>query len=87
MASIFYVRCERAWDGDEHGNEWRCGFSVHCGPDGGFDVYEDDGKGNGNLVAHVVGDSLETAKRIAIEEAAHLDSKGFSHSLKFKPKE
>lgn len=54
-----YTQHHTNWDGDAFGNEWRCGYSVRT-PNRGhpalfdtspFEVYEDDGHGNGNYLA------------------------------------
>jgi hypothetical protein len=51
-----FVSEQGFWDGDEWGNEWKLGWTVHPSQDEceGFEVYEDDGKGNGDFVAHFV---------------------------------
>ena len=50
---IYVNRRDLGYDGDEWGNEWELGFCVFTQPNeqGFFEVYEDDGKGNGNQVA------------------------------------
>lgn len=40
------------WDGDASGNEWECGVAIHRGEDrGAFELYEDDGHGNGDYIS------------------------------------
>lgn len=50
--SYLYAKSARErWDGDEWGNEWDCGFSIYfCPEDPIFQLYEDDGTGNGNHI-------------------------------------
>ena len=47
---FFVRRCKRAWDGDTFGHEWKCGAAVYRADTGGWEVYEDDGAGNGNAL-------------------------------------
>lgn len=48
----YFPRSDLGWDGDAFGNEWEMGYSVYAPADGEtfWDVYEDDGRGNGNFV-------------------------------------
>ena len=47
--AIHKAKCETAWDGDDFGNEWKCGAAVYRADEGNaYRVFEDDGKGNGN---------------------------------------
>ena len=69
---VFYAlgvhgRCDR----DIFGNEWICGFSVHCIDKGTYcdwNLLDDDGRGNGDWLATF--DTLADAQA----HAAHLDA-------------
>jgi len=61
MDSRIYYAKDGGYDGNEDGVEWETGLAVHFVPgsesdQGGdrFDVYEDDGLGNGCFVASFV---------------------------------
>ena len=51
---IYTVTCKKAWHGDAFGNEWKFGVSVYyvgeTNPKYPYDVYEDDGLGNGSYL-------------------------------------
>ncbi len=86
MKDAIYKRvCERAWDGDGFGAEWRCGVSVRANIDGlpdSFTVSEDDGNGNGNVLANIAG--LDNAKRYADAYVKWLDfGRGYANTPEF----
>ena len=70
----YTARCTTAWDGDTFGNKWKCGAAVHTSPEGAYAVYEDDGKGNGSLLARFA--SLFDARRYADLHCKFLDAGG-----------
>lgn len=54
-----------AYDGDETGDEWDCGYAIRG--DESWDVFEDDSLGNGNFIASA--QTMEDAKLIAQRHA------------------
>lgn len=77
--AIYSVRCSKAWDGDSSGNEWKCGASVYKTHDANtFKVYEDDGSGNGNMLAEF--GSVFVARQYADLYVRFLDAGGYGDS-------
>lgn len=76
---IHRAACGSAWDGDGHGNEWRCGAAVYQSTDcEGYSVFEDDGHGNGSHLATLA--ALDDAKRYADLHCTWLDAGGYGDS-------
>lgn len=49
---LYAMGARGRWDGDDSGNEWPCGFAIFPSDDGHtWELYEDDGEGNGNMLA------------------------------------
>jgi len=82
--AIYTAKCEKAWDGDDAGNEWTCGVAVYRAESAGdaygqtrtiYRVFEDDGEGNGNHLCSFT--SLFDARRYADLYVRHMDEGGY----------
>ena len=71
---LYRVECKRAEYTDAYGNKWNCGAAVYPDPraDDLFDVFEDDGAGNGNHLMKI-SSGLSSAKAYADVYCALLD--------------
>lgn len=75
---LYQARCRHAWTSDADGlHAWNLGWIVYANLDGlgGFVVYEDDGRGNGDYVGDF--DLLEAAALCCDRLAAQADERGF----------
>ena len=80
--AIYTAKCTKAWDGDAHGNEWKCGAAVYRMESDGdmygllYRVFEDDGAGNGDHLDSF--HTLSDAKHYADLYVRFLDAGGYS---------
>ena len=58
---VWHISSDTKCNGDEWGNEWMCGLSIFI-EENQFEIYEDDGLGNGSHVISHDG-TLEEAKQ------------------------